>query len=276
MRAATLVDHRARVAAVQRFLEEHLDEALDFDALARRAAYAKHHFHRVFRGVTGESVQGFVRRLRLERAARRLRAGRGSVTEIALDAGYDAPEAFTRAFSAWFGVPPSAWRGEPSPEIAALPPELGPPEVELRWQEAIPVWTVRHAGSYAGVGSAFDRLVAATGLSARLNLLGLCPDDTEITPEDKLRFDAGVAIADAPLAQGLARAHIPAGTYAVTLHRGPYWTLHETYLRLIGRWLPATGHSLADEPVIERYLDNPHLTTPEDLRTEVCVRITPG
>jgi AraC family transcriptional regulator len=57
-----------------------LDEALDLGALAREAALSPFHFHRVFRGMVGETPLELHRRLRLERAAWELLAGRAAVT----------------------------------------------------------------------------------------------------------------------------------------------------------------------------------------------------
>lgn len=85
---------------------EALDEGLDGQALAARAMLSPFHFNRVVRAGIGEAPATFRRRLLLERAAWRL--GRGaSVTEASLEAGYDAVEAFSRAFTRAHGVPPS-------------------------------------------------------------------------------------------------------------------------------------------------------------------------
>ena len=50
--------------------------------------------------MVGESMVDFVRRLRLERAAYRLKNGRERVATIALDSGYGSQEAFARVFQA--------------------------------------------------------------------------------------------------------------------------------------------------------------------------------
>lgn len=87
---------------------EALDEGLDGTALAARAMLSPFHFNRLVRAGIGEAPATFRRRLLLERAAWRL--GRGaSVTDAGLEAGYDAVEAFSRAFSKAHGVPPSRW-----------------------------------------------------------------------------------------------------------------------------------------------------------------------
>lgn len=99
----------AVTAAVARIVSG-LDTALDLEDLARRAALSPFHFHRIFRGMVGETPLQFHRRLRLERAAWRLQHDGASVTSIALDAGYDTHEAFTRAFGAHYGSSPSEFR----------------------------------------------------------------------------------------------------------------------------------------------------------------------
>ena len=67
--------YRERILKVQRFIQEHLDEELPLDRLARVAHFSPYHFHRIFRGLVGEAVNEYVRRLRLESAALALKSG---------------------------------------------------------------------------------------------------------------------------------------------------------------------------------------------------------
>src|SRR6185436_15999595 len=91
-------DHQERMMRVLVHLQRHLDEDLSFKELARVAWFWTYHFHHIFCGMMGESLKEHVRRLRLELAATQLKLGEQSVTNIALDAGYQIHEAFTRAF----------------------------------------------------------------------------------------------------------------------------------------------------------------------------------
>jgi AraC family transcriptional regulator len=52
----------------------------------------------------------YVRRLRLERAGRKLRMGAINITEVALAAGYESHAAFGKAFKQQFGLSPSEFR----------------------------------------------------------------------------------------------------------------------------------------------------------------------
>jgi AraC family transcriptional regulator len=99
---------------------EALDEQVDGRALAARAMLSPFHFSRLVKAGIGEPPAQLRRRLLLERAAWQL--GRGaSVTDAALEAGYDAVEAFSRAFSRAFAVPPSRFAGEPREFRLAAP-----------------------------------------------------------------------------------------------------------------------------------------------------------
>ena len=99
---------------------EALDEGLDGRALAARAMLSPFHFNRLVRAGIGEPPAAFRRRLLLERAAWRL--GRGaSVTDAGLEAGYDAIEAFSRAFTRAHGVAPSRFTDEPRDFRLAAP-----------------------------------------------------------------------------------------------------------------------------------------------------------
>lgn len=266
-----------RVAVVVDHVQRHLDDELDAGALAELSGFSRHHFHRVFRGATGESVMGFCRRLRLERAAQQLRYGDASVTEIAFDVGYGSHEAFTRAFRARFGVPPRTFRATAEPRTMPDVP------VTLRHEPARVALALRHVGPYEDCDEVWRRMSADPrmfqALAAQRASVGLVYDDPEITRADRLRYDAGLVLPEHfvdtfdPGGTGMTRREIPAGTYAVAVHRGPYTSILETYVALIGRALPSRGVELAPEPVVEVYLVGPEAPDPEDYVTEVCVRL---
>src|SRR5580698_8818879 len=102
MRRRTRLDHELRIEESVRYIVEHLDETIDLRDLADHACLSRFHFHRVFQALLGETVGEMVRRLRLERAGRRLAATKIPITELAFEAGYSTHEAFIRAFRAAF------------------------------------------------------------------------------------------------------------------------------------------------------------------------------
>lgn len=126
--------YRERINRVIFHIEAHLGEPMVLEDLARVACFSPHHFHRVFAAFTGEPLAAFIRRLRLERAAQQLLHLDAPVTEIALGAGYETPAAFTRAFSACFGITPTDYRKRNQP--AAL---RGGRLLALTTEGAIPI-----------------------------------------------------------------------------------------------------------------------------------------
>ena len=98
------------VAEVMQYIRQHINEPLNREVLAEVAGFSVPHFHRVFTAHVGESAISYIRRLRLERAARKLRMGAVDITEVALAAGYETHAAFSKAFRQQFGFSPSEFR----------------------------------------------------------------------------------------------------------------------------------------------------------------------
>src|SRR5262245_62021946 len=200
--------------AVQRAIEDiaaHLDAAADLRALADLACLSPFHFHRVFRGMTGETPLELRRRLCLERAAWSLARNGQPVTDVAFDAGYETHEAFTRAFRAAYGTPPSGFkqRKHKRIELAAtcgvhydaggrvpvfIPRDSGGQamDVEIKDMPTLRVGTVHHVGPYNQIPQAFERLGQIAGAVGLLEqpgtmMVALYHDDPESTPVDELR-----------------------------------------------------------------------------------------
>jgi AraC family transcriptional regulator len=291
MKTATGQDYHERIVRTLVFLQEHLDEDLPLDRVAAVAAFSTFHFHRIFRALVGEAPAEYIRRLRLERAAQCLKRGEAPVVDLAFAAGYETHEAFTRAFRAMFGVPPSEYRAahRPMPESASgthygeamtyHAPDYGePPAVEIVEAAPLRVVFLRHIGPYGQVGQTWGRLMMWAGMRGLLGpgmrMIGIVHDDPEVTPPDKLRYDAAVAVARPVEPQGeFGIAEIAGGTYAVATHRGPYDSLGGTYRQLYGGWLPLSGRQLRDVPAFEEYLNSPQNTKPEDLLTKIWVPV---
>lgn len=95
---------------VKKYIQEHISEPLNREVLADVAGFSIPHFHRIFTHQMGENISTYVRRVRLERAGRKLRMGAVDITEVALAAGYDSHAAFGKAFKQQFGLSPSEFR----------------------------------------------------------------------------------------------------------------------------------------------------------------------
>ena len=99
-----------RIHQLQRYIRRHITEPLDRVVLAEVAGLSVAHLHRMFTAQVGESPAAYIRRLRLERAGRKLRMGAVDIGEVALAAGYGSHNAFSKAFKQHFGLSPSVFR----------------------------------------------------------------------------------------------------------------------------------------------------------------------
>lgn len=103
-------NHDERLNDVKLYIREHINEPLNRKVLAAVAGFSVPHFHRIFTNHMGENITDYVRRVRLERAGRKLRMGAVDITEVALAAGYDTHAAFSKAFKQQHGFTPSEFR----------------------------------------------------------------------------------------------------------------------------------------------------------------------
>ena len=107
---ANIQGYNERLDDVRQYIREHINEPLSREVLAAVAGFSIPHFHRIFTAHMGENISNYVRRVRLERAGRKLRMGAVDITEVALAAGYDTHAAFGKAFKQQYGLSPSEFR----------------------------------------------------------------------------------------------------------------------------------------------------------------------
>jgi AraC family transcriptional regulator len=278
-----------------------LDAALDLADLARTAALSPLHFHRIFRGMVGETPLELHRRLRLERAATRLSTSETAVTAIAFEAGYETHESFTRAFREAYSASPTEFRargrgqceGPPRCELAARSGvHFAEPmqarfsitrgdimQVDIRTMPELRVAAVSHEGPYNTISEAFARLGAIVGPAGLLQhpeaaMVAIYHDSPEVTPQAELRSDAGIVVpAGLVLPRGLNELRIPAGRYAKTTHVGPYTQLGDAWTRFMGSWLPESGHRIGTGTAYEVYRNTPMTAKPEELQTDLYLSI---
>jgi AraC family transcriptional regulator len=297
MKRSTQQEYTKRILSVLVFLQRNLDEELSLEEYARVAHFSPYHFHRIFRGMVGESLHEHIRRLRLERAATRLKRTDRSIIEIALEAGYETHEAFTRAFRTLCGCSPSGYRRDKSAALAfgagvhyqedgstnnlRLPIGGETMKVQIEHVEPMRVAFVRHIGPYNEVNIAWERLCMRLGKDGLLGpgtrFIGICYDDPEVTAPERIRYDACVTVdSDFVPEDDVGVQTIGGGEYAITTHLGPYDLLGQTYAKLLGQWLPRSGRELRSEPSLEFYLNAPESTDPEDLITDIYAPLEPA
>jgi len=271
--------HRRRIERVVDHIGRHLDQDLDLERLAAVACFSPCHFHRIYRATMGETVTETVRRRRLHRAAAELVEGLLPIPRIARRAGYSGVAAFTRAFSATYGIPPAAYRARgplDAPPVAAPRGTPAMTDVTIRTTDPVRVAAIAHAGDYQEIGHAFERLQAWAGSGGLIGpdtrFFGIFHDDPTSVAKDRLRADACMTVPPGTVPpDGVRMLEIAGGRHAVLRHRGPYAELERTYRRLYRDWLPGSGEEPADRPCIEEYLNDCRVLPPAEWLTDVLM-----
>lgn len=304
-------DYLSRIHAVQDYIENHLGSALRLEELARVARISPFHFHRMYRALTGESLYQFILRLRLERAAWRLRSNPDEpVTNISLDCGFGSSAAFARAFKAKYGTSASQWRAgskireanrkngkdimvtladdeaEGRTEVTAMT-SASKPALSVRVETAspFPVLYIRHTGPYAGDSALFQDLfgrllkwAGARGLVRfpETKLLSVYHDNPEITEQENLRVSVCISVPPGTAGSGeVNRMEIPGGEYAKALFELDVTEYGAAWNWMYCTWLPSSGYQPDDRPGIECYLNNPDEHPEKKHRVELWIPVKP-
>jgi len=92
------------------YIMRHLDEEISIEDVADHCYFSKYYFSRVFKEKTGESIYAFIKRLKLEQSAIRLKIEKDkSITDIGSDYGY-SPSNYCSAFKKHHNISPAKFR----------------------------------------------------------------------------------------------------------------------------------------------------------------------
>ena len=190
-------EYTQRVNRVVDYIEAWIGEDLSLRELADVAEFSPFHFHRIFRAMVGETLNQFIQRIRIERAALKLiNNPKEPVTGIALDCGFSGSAAFARAFKETFHMSATEWRAGGYQKHRNIRKGNGKEEkleskaekdtvafslyidsethnaiwrtkvehksliqVEVKQMPDLPVVYVRHTGPYQGDSAVFENLI---------------------------------------------------------------------------------------------------------------------
>lgn len=244
------------------YIEEHLTEELDIQAIARCAYVSEFHFQRIFGAVCGLPLSEYIRKRRLTLAGEELSLGKVKVIDAALRYGYDSPDSFTRAFTRFHGISPSAAKEKGARLNAFAPLKIritleGGNMLEYKIVEK-PAFTVM------GVPRMFDGLTSYQEIPKfwqehMAQPSPVCGDFGVCLDSDGRHFEYLIADVYVPWAEvpsGCVTRTIPAGTWAVFPCRGALPdALQSVNSRIWKEWLPnCRDYKLAGNYNIECYV----------------------
>lgn len=287
------------------YIDEHLDEEINIDRLAKLASLSQFYYQRLFRRLVKKPVAEYVKLRRMAKATEALTQKDQRILDVALDLGFSSHEHFTRTFKDTFGMTPEEYHKNPMPLNCMTKPELSLPytlvdegvplvtdgiilEINRRqllqpirfigFEKKMPVGFVDGLGTESGVDP-LDTLWRDFH-QKRVSELLLADDVEEIgvthpcADEGYFLYFAGAKAESSAIPTDFTSLELPVGEYIVCTFEAETFealvmdALYKAQQYLFGTWLP--GHNLQTEPFCaERYASH----TPQTTSMEIWLKV---
>lgn len=263
------------------YMENNLTEKLDIKDIADQAYVSEFHFQRIFHVLCGFTVSEYIRNRRLTLAAQELADSDAKIIDVALKYGYDSPDSFTRAFTKFHGITPSAAKEKGAKLMAFAPLKIkltleGGTMLEYKIVEKAAFTVMGRARkfntdtSYVEIPKFWQEHMKDGGSEAVCGMYGICFDS------DGKNFDYLIADNYIPwneIPDGYVTKVIPEGTWAVFPCKGALpKALQDVNTKIWSEWLPSCKeYKLGGNYNIEMY--TPPCERPEDNYSEIWVPV---
>jgi len=274
------------------YIESNLLHEIDYSQMARIAGCSEYHFRRMFSFLAGMPLAEYIRSRRLSRAGELLQSSSIKIIDLALQLGYESPEAFSKAFQAMHGVLPSQAKKSNTmlKTISPLSFQLtikGGKEMNYRIVEKEAFHVVgfkkRIPLQFVGVNTHMNDLVnkltpeVITELKAMNNvepvgIVNASANFTDRTVEGtELDQYIGIATTEATVAK-YDVLKVSASVWAVFEVVGPFpKALQDTWANIYAQWFPSSGYELAEGPEM-LWNESPDTSNP-NYRSEIWIPV---
>ncbi|MCL2915572.1 AraC family transcriptional regulator [Shewanella corallii] len=255
---------QSRLERLIKQLTEEISKDWSLADMAASTCLSRFHFHRVFQAQLGLTPAEYLRRLRLERAAHQLTYRKLSVTDIALDNGFESLEGFSRAFKQLVGMSPSAFRRTPEFKFLTVLPDNNREKsmtsypVEVRQFESQSIALMMHSGPQQMLPQTISRFInwrrKAGCIPPDSRTFNLIYDDPSTVPPQQFRFGLAAGIkhgsikADALTDDPVQLMEFPRALCAWIPYTGSDNGLGDAVNQLY-QWLNDSGREAADFPL---------------------------
>ena len=264
------------------YIETHLTDELNIAEIAAQSFVSPFHFQRMFSILTGMTVGEYIRCRRLSAAGEELIRSDVRVIDIAVKYGYESQDSFSRAFTRFHGIAPSAAKEAGMPLKAFAPLRLkltleGGSVMEYKIVEkaaftvvALPA-NVPADRSFELIPQLWTKHIQSDAAKAVRGMFGIC---TETSDQMLEYLIADVYFPQAEIPAGCVTRTIPAGTWAVFPCRGPLVeTIQRIEKQIWSDWVPnCREYRLAAEMTIEAYIEPPQ-ENPQDDYNEIWIPV---
>ncbi len=294
-----------RINLVWDYVEANMNKELSLESLSRIAMFSPFHFHRIFYAFTGESLNDFVKRKRIEKAATLLISNPDdSISEIAYYCGFNSASVFCRNFKSHFGKSAKEYRNKyfakksknnqleskdsqlPSfaynyiCDVESLKNIIMTTKIEIKEMPSMNLVYFRHMGDFEKIGEAYGKLkqwAGPRGLLRNPNLktVTVYHDDPNVTKIENVRQSACISVDSPVKTKGeFGNLTIPKGKYVVGSFEIDATQFGESW-NSVCLWLTESGYQPDDKNTYELYHNNHEEHPEKKFIVDICIPVKP-
>ena len=245
------------------YIEAHLDFDITLAQVADAAGISTWHFQRIFKALTNETLKTYIRSRRFANSLEKLLTTQTRIIDIALSAGFESQESFTRAFKKTFAMTPNQYRKLGHKSLFLKKLQFGAEYLQHLHQNIslVPAIYTQKSMLLVGLQTCFYSVDSEkNNIAEKLPPLwdaflqrmgeinnvvpGMCYGVVRQTEQqaDQLEYYAAVEVdTRGTLPQGMACIELPAATYAKFTHKGNVKNINNTVNYIYSSWLLQSG-----------------------------------
>ena len=276
-------DYNNRINTVFKYIDDHLASDLSLETLSKVAFYSPYHFHRIFKYITGETMNEYVIRKRIEKSAIDLLHKNIPTTEIAFKYGFNDISSFSRAFKKYFDISPTGFKEQNThrySKISQLESKIGQvyPSNEKyiciidnlkKWikmnanikTKEMPTMELAYVSSIGpqNLEIAYGKLIqwaTPRGLMEDPKMITIYHDSFKITEYHKVRMSASLLLNEPVETEGeIGLTTIASGKFIVGSFEIGVEEFEKSWTGLF-IWMNENGYKKADREIFEIYHNN--------------------
>lgn len=257
--AETMIKNEIVNKAVD-YIMMHIGENIQVEDIAQHCHYSKFYLNRMFREATGESLHAFIKRVRMEQSAFRLKVEKNkSITDIALDYGYSSSN-YSSAFRKHHNISPADFRKTILEKSVSENPNWENYNDRMKAR----IMSYDECDKYISIEQIEDMFVIYQRIKGNYHdmeqmwcafcnkyeeyltpesvMLESTYDDPSITNPDECLYDLCVTADKSCMLKNTR--FMPGGKFAVFHFKGNIWEIYPVHQSLLGIWFPGSGYAI--------------------------------
>jgi AraC family transcriptional regulator len=293
--------YSSRIGKVLLYIDRNLEKDLSLTTVCKIAHYSPFHFHRIFVSITNETLNDYVTRKRIEKAASILiRKKEISITELSTQYGFNSNASFTKTFKAFYGLPPSKFREKSSNKFTKVKRSPGKKsettferyvdrisenlawmkqhaDVSVRILDPFRVAYITNIGNVNAIGKTFEKLItwakSKNVFNAQPKLLTVYHDSLKISDPARARQSACIMVnTSIKQDEEVAIMTINGGKYLVARAALLLAEFEYAWISFFV-WISEHGHTIREEEIFEIYHNDPTQHPEGKCHVDLCVPI---